>query len=158
MGVPHEDTTDSEGTTIYCPRCGQMMLVAEQHMRMTVSCPHCGKKLAPWRIMAAAAKQAAAQATPPPPPMSPQNVYGSPDTALYSSRNRWIAGALAILLGPFGVHRFYMGFIGIGILQAALTVCSFLALMPLVAVWAFIEGILCFCGVMRDIDGLPLSG
>ena len=66
--------------------------------------------------------------------------------------------ALAILLGTFGVHRFYMGFVGIGILQAALTVCSFFVLTPFVAVWTFIEGILCFCGAMRDVDGNPLSG
>jgi TM2 domain-containing membrane protein YozV len=69
-----------------------------------------------------------------------------------------VAGALGILLGPFGVHRFYLGFTGIGVLQAVLTIGSVFILTPVVAIWAFIEGVLCFCGAMHDIDGLPLRG
>jgi TM2 domain-containing membrane protein YozV len=73
----------------------------------------------------------------------------------YSWRNRWIAGALGILLGGFGVHRFYLGHIGIGILQIVATIVTFGIVGP---IWGFIEGILCFCGAIRDVDGLPLSG
>jgi len=76
----------------------------------------------------------------------------------FSRRNRWIAGALAILLGSLGVHRFYMGHIGIGLAQILITVLSLGVLAPVVGVWAFVEGILCFCGAMHDVDGLPLSG
>ena len=92
------------------------------------------------------------QAAPPVPPVQAPSFDG------YSWRNRWIAGALALLLGPFGVHRFYMGFKGIGLVQLLLTVCSFFMLSWVVAIWAFIEGILCFCGAMHDVDGLPLRG
>jgi len=76
----------------------------------------------------------------------------------YSTRNRWIAGALAILLGPFGVHRFYLGYTGTGIIMCVLTVGSFFVLSWVVAIWAFIEGILCFVGALHDAEGKPLSG
>jgi len=137
------------GTTIYCPKCGQAMLVAPEHMQLTVSCPSCEKRVKPWRLAAMANRAAAEAAAAAAPSMV------RPDG--YARRNRWVAGALAILLGTFGVHRFYMGFIGTGVLQALLTVLSFGMLAPLVAVWAFIEGILCFCGVMRDVEGNYLS-
>jgi TM2 domain-containing membrane protein YozV len=75
-----------------------------------------------------------------------------------SRRNRWVAGALAILLGAFGVHRFYLGHTGWGLTQLLITVLSLLTLSWAVAIWAFVEGILCFVGGMRDIDGRPLSG
>lgn len=75
-----------------------------------------------------------------------------------SRRNRWVAGALAILLGAFGVHRFYLGYTGWGLTQLLITVLSLLTLSWAVAIWAFVEGILCFVGGMRDIDGRPLSG
>ena len=132
------------------------MRVAPAHVNTVVSCPHCEGTVEPWHAM-----QAGAPRPPPPrvhkgaPPVRPVH---APALDGYSWRNRWIAGALAILLGPFGVHRFYMGYKGIGLTQLLLTVCSFFVLSWVVAIWAFIEGILCFCGAMRDIDGLPLRG
>jgi len=120
------------------------MLVAPQHMQIAVSCPSCQKRIKPWRVIAATRQTATPQPN------------ARPDG--YSTRNRWIAGALAILLGCFGVHRFYMGFKGVGLLQALITVLSLGVLAPVVGVWAFIEGVLCFCGTMRDVDGRPLSG
>jgi TM2 domain-containing membrane protein YozV len=141
-----ETYAEPTATTIYCPGCGQAMKVAPQHMQIAVNCPSCQKRIKPWRILAAER-----QAAPASPPQTPR-------TDGYSMRNRWVAGTLGVLLGPFGVHRFYMGFIGIGILQALITVLSLGILAPLVAVWAFIEGILCFCGVMRDVDGRLLNG
>lgn len=127
------------------------MLVAPQYLQIAVCCPSCSKRIKPWRVVAAARAAAAADAVKKTPPSAMR-------TDGYSMRNRWIAGALAILLGPFGVHRFYMGFTGVGILQALLTVGSFFVLYPVVLVWAFIEGVLCFCGTMRDVDGRLLSG
>ncbi len=142
----------SQVTTIYCTRCRQAMLVAPEHIQTPVSCPHCQQTLDPWRVVGAPTPQGM------PPVMLPAYNLGPPAPVSYSWRNRWVAGTLGILLGPFGVHRFYLGFVGIGILQAVLTVGSLFILSPIVAIWAFIEGILCFCGAMRDIDGLPLRG
>jgi TM2 domain-containing membrane protein YozV len=129
------------------------MLVAPQHVRITVACPHCGQTLDPWRSIGPPTGEvgdASGQGT---------DVSAQPGYSVYvSTRNRWIAGALAILLGVFGVHRFYLGHFGIGLCQVLLTVCSLGFLYPVVAIWSFIEGILCFVGAMRDVDGLPLSG
>jgi TM2 domain-containing membrane protein YozV len=120
------------------------MRVAPHHVRTAVACPHCRQIVEPWRL----AQRPGG------------GVAGSDanDWAGYSWRNRWVAGALAILLGVFGLHRFYLGFTGIGLVQVALTVGSFLALSPVVAIWTFIEGVLCFCGAMRDVEGRPLRG
>ncbi len=138
--------TVSDGTTIHCPQCGGPMRIAAQHLHTTVACPHCQKPLDPWRTAGMASPGGPPQMTYP-----PGRYPGMP----YSWRNRWVAGALGILLGGFGVHRFYMGHVGIGILQIVATVLTLGIVGP---IWGFIEGILCFCGAMRDVDGLPLSG
>jgi len=143
-------TYESAPAAVYCPRCGRPMLIAPQHAFETVSCPHCGTRLEPWRIQAASPGAAAAPY--PTPPIHPAGALPGP---VYSWRNRWIAGALGILLGTFGVHRFYLGYTGIGVIQ--LIVCV-LTIGVVSSIWGFIEGILCFCGAIRDVDGLPLSG
>jgi len=159
----------SSATTIHCPSCGGSMRVADEHRRVQVACPHCTTPIDPWRFLPALRPGKAPPVYPPAPPTPraplPQPGayppgYGQPSDmwAGFSWRNRWIAGALGILLGVFGVHRFYMGFKGMGLLQVGLTVGTIGVLAPVVAVWTFIEGILCFCGAMRDADGLPLRG
>ncbi|MBU0717642.1 MAG: TM2 domain-containing protein [Planctomycetes bacterium] len=80
----------------------------------------------------------------------PDYVYGPNGQILYSWRNRWVAGILGVLLGPLGVHRFYLGYTGIGVLQL---VVSFTGIG---ALWGIIDGILCLCGALRDVDGYPL--
>lgn len=152
----------TDPTTVFCSRCGKPMLIAPQHLYTAVSCPHCSTTLEPWRIQAGS-HEAATMPYPPAnlrsggqsPPRHPGHLQHAGPMQVYSWRNRWIAGALAILLGVFGVHRFYLGFTGIGIIQIIVTICT---LGVVTSVWAFIEGILCFCGAMRDVDGLPLSG
>ncbi len=137
---------------LFCPQCGEEMLVSAAHLRMRVACPHCGQQLDPWRLGAVATAQPVA------PPAAGHLSAPGAVPVVFSWRNRWVAGTLAVLLGPFGVHRFYLGFTGIGTLQVLLTLCSAFVLTPVVAIWAFIEGILCFAGAMRDRDGLPLRG
>ena len=156
MGETDALTHYSKPSTIYCTQCGQAMLVAPEHMHTNVACPHCQQVLEPSRI--ASDQPAPEPPSPPPPAYQYEGGYPAGPAAGVSWRNRWIAGALGVLLGPFGVHRFYLGFVGIGLTQVLLTVCSLFVLSPVVAIWAFIEGILCFCGAMRDVDGLPLSG
>lgn len=64
-----------------------------------------------------------------------------------------MAGLLGIFLGPFGVHRFYLGFVKLGVLQIVPT----FATVGFAGVWGFVEGVLWLAGVpMRDADGLPL--
>lgn len=54
------------------------------------------------------------------------------------AKSRVIAGILGILLGGLGVHRFYLGYVGIGVAQIVVTIVTFGA----GALWGFIEGIL----------------
>ena len=117
------------------------MQVAPQHRQTPVACPYCRKTLEPWSLQTS--------------PLSPAPGHDHPVQGLdgYSWRNRWVAGVLGVLLGPFGVHRFYLGFVGVGILQIVVTFLT----LGIGGLWGFIEGVLCLAGpVMRDVDGLPL--
>lgn len=169
MAPTRTNTFEQTTATIHCPSCGGSMRVADVHMQAPVACPHCNTAIDPWRFLPTLASGQAPPVHPPTPPPAGQAPpmpgafppgYGQQADmwAGYSWRNRWIAGALAILLGVFGVHRFYMGSKGIGFVQLGITVCSFGAFAGVVYVWAWIEGILCFCGAMHDADGLPLRG
>lgn len=69
-------------------------------------------------------------------------------------RSKIIAGIFGILLGGFGIHRFYLGYIGIGIIQILVTIIT----CGIGAIWGLIEGILILCDVInRDAAGNPLS-
>ncbi|MCQ3943907.1 MAG: hypothetical protein DPW22_11965 [Alphaproteobacteria bacterium] len=67
------------------------------------------------------------------------------------TKSKVSAALLALLFPGFGLHRFYLGFPGIAILQILLT-----PLCGIGAIWCIIEGVLCLLGRMRDSDGRPL--
>lgn len=71
------------------------------------------------------------------------------------ARSRIAAGLLGVFLGGFGVHRFYLGYIGVGIAQIFVTLCT----CGLGAIWGFIEGILILTSSMLTTDaaGRPLK-
>lgn len=71
-----------------------------------------------------------------------------PNQMVESRKSRLAAGLLGIFLGGLGIHNFYLGYKGRGILQLALTVMSF----GIASVWGMIEGILILCGVYRQTD------
>ena len=76
-------------------------------------------------------------------------------------RSRVAAGLFAIFLGPLGVHNFYLGRTGLGVLQLLLSVLSLGFLAPLVAIWTLVEGILILVGspsYATDRRGIPLRG
>ena len=70
-------------------------------------------------------------------------------------KSKVAAGVLGILVGGLGIHRFYLGYVGIGILQIVVTFLTCGA----ESLWGFIEGILILCGttITTDADGVPLS-
>lgn len=90
----------------------------------------------------------------------PQNPYGQggyqqnpyPSQKAYTQKSRIAAALLAIMFGTFGVHNFYIGRIGIGIAQLAITVvsCGFLSVASLI--WGIVEGIQLLQG-KRMLDG-----
>jgi len=68
-------------------------------------------------------------------------------------KSKTTAGILGILLGGLGVHRFYLGYTTIGIIQIVLSICTF----GIAGLWGFIEGILILTGsINTDAAGNPL--
>lgn len=74
-----------------------------------------------------------------------------------NAKSKIVAGILGICLGYFGVHNFYLGHIGKAIAQLLITLLSCFLLLPISAIWGFIEGILILCGsIDKDAKGNKL--
>ncbi len=71
------------------------------------------------------------------------------------NKNKRTAGLFGIFLGGLGVHRFYLGYTGIGVLQI---IVSLLTCFVGGSIWGFIEGlcILCDTAITEDANGNPL--
>ena len=70
-------------------------------------------------------------------------------------RSKLVAGILGILLGWIGVHRFYLRYTAIGVVQIVVTVCT----GGIGGVWGIVEGVLILLGttLTTDADGRPLK-
>lgn len=73
-----------------------------------------------------------------------------------------IAALLGIFLGGLGIHRFYLGYTAIGIIQLALCLGGILTcgITTVAAViWGLAEGILILAGsvITKDAKGVPLT-
>jgi TM2 domain-containing membrane protein YozV len=71
-----------------------------------------------------------------------------------TAKSKLAAGLFGIFLGGFGVHRFYLGYTTMGIIQLVI-------LFPtcgLSAIWGLIEGIMILAGsnITTDATGKPL--
>lgn len=83
-------------------------------------------------------------------------------TKVPATKSKVAAGLLALFLGGFGVHNFYLGYYGKAVAQLLITLivspltCFVLSwISPL---WSLIEGIMLFCGSINvDADGNPLG-
>ena len=92
---------------------------------------------------------------PPPPPGTytgdPSAPYGvDPYGRPYSEKSKVTAGVLQLLLGGFGVGRFYTGHTGIALGQ--LFTCGGLG------IWALIDAIMLLAGNQTDAQGRVLRG
>ena len=71
-------------------------------------------------------------------------------------KSRMAAGLLGIFLGGLGIHRLYLGYPKIGIIQIVVTIVT----LGIGALWGFVEGILILMGNERfraDANGVPLK-
>lgn len=87
----------------------------------------------------------------------PPNPYqqGYPAPYGWAPKSRLAAGLLGIFLGGLGVHRFYLGYTSIGVVQLLVTLFTFGA----GAIWGFVEGIMILAGAQTfrtDARGMPL--
>lgn len=129
-----------------CPQCGAPIDPT------ATECEYCGEKLS--------VRQAAQQLQPQQPQpiyvQQPQTVYvqqqqpvnyqgmqqpvyASEANAGWPVKSKVTAGVLALLLGGFGVHKFYLGKIGMGILYLVFCWTYIPALV------SFVEGIIYLC-------------
>ena len=71
-------------------------------------------------------------------------------------KSRLVAGLLGIFLGSLGIHRFYLGNIGLGVAQIAVTFVTF----GIGGIWGFVEGVMVLCNApsfRTDAKGVPLK-
>lgn len=106
-------------------------------------CKNCGSPVSPGAAFCQNCGAGVTTTTSVPPPVKDSN-----------AKSKLVAGLLGIFIGGFGVHRFYLGYIGIGILQIVLTLFT----CGVASLWGFIEGILILTGTINtDADGRPLT-
>ncbi len=144
---------------LHCPQCGQLMRVAAPHTRTCIACPHCRYAFRP----AAITPLDKADRGGPMPVQNPPLRPALPTHLRTVPKSRIAAGLLGIFFGYLGLHRFYLGYNRVGLVQLCLTLSGFLlhspliCFTPIVATWGFVEGIFCLLGWLPDADGEPLG-
>lgn len=117
----------------FCTNCGNKLEAGEK------KCLNCGQEI---------------NSTPEVKKM-PQNTNNNK-----SSRSKIVAGLLAIFLGVFGVHNFYLGYTDKAIPQLLLGTAGAIlcGIGPIISsIWGFAEGIMILTGsIDKDADGLEL--
>ncbi|NLZ46423.1 MAG: TM2 domain-containing protein [Clostridiales bacterium] len=125
-----------------CPQCGAPLAAG------TTSCKFCGEAIQ----QASAQPQPQAQAVAPTVivqqvPVQAQMPMGDPEINPYwPVKNKMVAGLLGIFLGAFGIHKFYMGKAGAGILYLLFCWTAIPGIVGL------IEGIMYLCASDRDFQ------
>ncbi|MGF1634463.1 MAG: TM2 domain-containing protein [Phycisphaerae bacterium] len=111
-------------------------------------------------------QQQPAYASPPPNPAMAGGPGGAPQYVVYqqmpavSPKSKVVAALLCFFFGWLGMHNFYMGYTGRGVVQLLLGIgaacsagLSWLVLGP----WLLIEFIMILVGSIKASDGRPLS-
>lgn len=87
---------------------------------------------------------------------------GNPANNDPEAKSKIAAGVLALFLGAYGIHNFYLGYTGKAVAQLLLTILGIpLAFVfigfPMIAgasIWAFVEAIMIFTGgINKDAKG-----
>jgi len=138
----------------FCYQCGA------QADPNTAACSRCGVALysAPGAAPGVYPGAVPPAGYPPPAPFP----GGYPGVPLNPLKSKLVAGLLGIFVGGFGVHRFYLGYNTIGIVQILVTVVGGIVTCGLGwiagAIWGLVEGILILTGsINRDAQGRPLA-
>ena len=120
-----EETARPGVDEMFCTTCGKII------NKQAEICPHCGVRVRP----------------------APVTGSQFDPNVRYSEKSRIVAGVLGIVLGGLGIHRFYLGNIGLGIVQIIVSIIT----LGIGSIWGFIEGIIIIAGAnWKDSEGLPL--
>jgi TM2 domain-containing membrane protein YozV len=87
------------------------------------------------------------------------NLLGAYLEPLKAVKYKYLAAVLALFFGWLGIHRLYLGFYRLALIQITLTVVLYVSgLAGFAALWGFIESILLFGGqIHKDAKGRPLK-
>lgn len=86
--------------------------------------------------------------------------------AMYKQKSKMVAGLLAIFLGAFGIHNFYLGYTNKAIVQLVCTIVGMLLSCLVIGafvvfgmqIWAIVEGVMILTGKIEvDGKGTPLT-
>ncbi len=154
---------------MFCGNCGN-----EINDPLAEFCTKCGARVSQKPTEGVEAAGTGPEPTMTPPPMTPPPPVGAepppapqpplpgapPGLAATPPKSKMVAGLLGIFLGAFGIHRFYLGYTAIGIIQAVLGICGIFTCFITTAVsgiWGLIEGIMILTGSLAtDAQGQPL--
>lgn len=117
-----------------CPYCGNDVLPGASN------CPSCGASISNN------ARQSYASASVQ--PLQSQQFAGQG-----SAKNQIAYVLLGIFLGYFGIHNFYAGYTGKGVVQLLITILSCGTACWISWIWAIIE----ICTVNKDAKGIPFA-
>lgn len=132
---------------MFCSKCG---LKIEDET--TKFCPICGASVEPERKPEQETVTAAAQTPPPrqdPVVVNVTNQNTNVNSLGIPQKSKWTAFFLCLFLGWFGVHRFYTGKIGTGII--------WLCTVGLCGIGWLLDLIFILTGSFRDKSGFPLK-
>lgn len=132
---------------MFCPSCGKEISYDSNY------CPYCGAKISKT-------EESSSSSTTTPGYGGGNDGY-IPDKKVQSDgftdrKNAIIAGILALFVGAFGIHNFYLKKTSRAILQLILTLLVGTAVISVI--WSFVEGIMLLVGaITTDGDGNLLS-
>ena len=121
--------------------------------RGKVVCPSCGA------AVQHSIEQSVERNIPPPVSVIPENVQHVDRSSLGNSylpvekKSRVVYVLLAFFLGELGIHNFYAGYIGRGVVQLLITILTLGILFWVSWTWAIVE----LCITTHDRKGVPFS-
>lgn len=129
-----------------------------------MNCPNCGGTIAPGANRCLKCGTYIEQKATPGPAQPAQAEAAQAGPAV---KSKMTAGLLGIFLGWLGIHRFYLGYNGIGVLMLILYIAGLILIIPTcggaiallvgVSIWGLVEGILILAGSFdKDAEGRPL--